>query len=108
MAVTGASSGSALARREKGKVGRKRKAAEGAGQDQRRIEVARLLMERKNYREIVTALNDLPEGRRPASISVATVTRDVKVLREEWAAERVRDMDELVGEEVARLNELER
>src|SRR5829696_6515768 len=58
-------------------------------------------MERKNYREIVTALNDLPEGRRPASISVATVTRDVKVLRDEWAAERVRDMDELVGEPVA-------
>ena len=87
---------------------RKQRAADEAGVDARRLEVARLLMEHKNYREIVKALKDLPAERRPASCSVPTVARDLKELREEWALARRTLVEELVDEEVARLNELEK
>ncbi|HXI19393.1 MAG TPA: hypothetical protein VNM48_23760, partial [Chloroflexota bacterium] len=92
--------GAALAR------GRAR-AAEGMGKEERQLEVARLLLERKNYRQIMTALLALPPGRRPAKVSLGTISRDVKALREAWAAERGRLTEELVAEEVARLNALE-
>src|SRR5688572_30068799 len=85
----------------------KRRACRAAHQEARRLEIARLLMERKNYREILGALKALPEGRRPKNVSLGTVARDVAALRAEWARERAQVMDELVGEEVARLNRLE-
>ena len=86
---------------------KKQRAADEAEQAVRRVAVARLLMERKNYREIVLALQELPEEERPKNVSLSTVSRDVAVLRAEWAAERGRLMEELVGEEVERLNRLE-
>ena len=86
---------------------RKPRAADEAGVDARRLEVARLLMEHKNYREIVKALEELPAERRPANVSLSTVSRDVAALRAEWARERAQLVSEMVGEEVERLNRLE-
>ena len=94
-------------RRPQGAALAKVRAAEGMGKEERQLEVARLLLERKNYRQIMAALLALPPGRRPAKVSLGTISRDVKALREAWAAERGRLVEELVGEEVARLNALE-
>ena len=103
----GNGAGSALAKRKAGRPARRR-AADEVEQEQRRLEVTRLLMERKNYREIMVALNELPVDRRPKSVSLGTISRDVQALRAEWAKERAQVTEERVGEEVARLDELEK
>ena len=87
---------------------KKQRAADEAEQEARRVLVARLLMERKTYREIVTTIEEMPEEKRPKNVSLSTVSRDVAVLRAEWAAKRGELMEELVGEEVERLNQLEK
>ena len=109
-----ADGGTALAVGKKEKLTRsargrpkKQRAADEAGPEKRRLLVAKLLMERKNYRQIMDELLRLPEKERPKSVSLGTVARDVAALRAEWAAERGRLMEELVGEEVERLNRLE-
>ena len=108
-----AASGTALAVRKKEKLTRsvggrpKKRAADEVGPEQRRLLVAQLLMERKSYRQILAELMRLPEKQRPKGLSLGTVTRDVAALRAEWAVERGRLMDELVGEEVERLNRME-
>jgi hypothetical protein len=98
----------ALVKKEKAGWPAKRRAADELAQELRRIEVARLLMERKNYREILAALNDLPKERRPKNVSLATISRDVQALRVEWVKEQGRGLEEWVAEEVERLNQLEK
>src|SRR5687767_8979168 len=61
----------------------KRRACRAAHQEARRLEIARLLMERKNYREILGALKALPEGRRPKNVSLGTVAR-LNRLEQSW------------------------
>ena len=109
-----AAGGTALVVRKKEKLTRstggrpkKQRAASEVGPEQRRLLVAKLLMERKNYRQIMEELLALPEEERPKSVSLGTVARDVAALRAEWMKERTRLVDELVGEEVERLNRLE-
>jgi Trp operon repressor len=75
---------------------------------QRRRLVAALALKRLSGREIAAALEALPDEERPENCSVATIARDLKVLREEWAEARRALVDELIDEEVARLNELEK
>ena len=87
--------------------GRRRRRKGTLGAEGRRVEVARLLLERKSYREILEALRGLPAERRPRRLSLATISRDVQALRAEWAEARGKMASELVGEEVARLNALE-
>ena len=72
-----ASGGTALAVTKKEKLTRtgngrprKQRAAEEAGPEVRRLLVARMLMARKSYREIMTALLKLPAGQRPKSVSL--------------------------------------
>jgi len=77
-------------RRPQGAALAQGRAAEGMGKEERQLEVARLLLERKNYRQIMAALLALPLGRRPRKVSLGTISRDVKALREAWAAERGR------------------
>ncbi len=106
--ASGTGVGGALAKKEKSGWPTKRRAAEELVQEERRLEVARLLMERKNYREILVALNELPEERRPKNVSLSTISRDVQALRAEWAKERAQLTEERVGEEVERLDQLEK
>ena len=110
----GVGSGSALAERKKekqtpAKRGRpkRQRVAKDAEQDARRLEVARLLIAHKSYREIVVALEQLPPERRPKNVSLATVSRDVAALRAEWVEERSGLVQELVAEELERLRLLE-
>lgn len=65
--------------------------------EQRRREVGRLYRLRYTCREVAAKLG----------ISPATVVRDLEWLRAEWRAERLRNTDEIVAEELAKLNELE-
>ena len=96
-----------MAKAERGGRPKKQRAADDAEVEARRVLVAQLLMERKNYREIVATIEAMPEDKRPKNVSLSTVSRDVGVLRAEWAAKRGELMEELVGEEVERLNRLE-
>ena len=93
--------------RTKGGRPKRQRAATEAEQDARRLEVARLLMEHKNYREIVAALEELPLERRPKNVSLSTVSRDVAAIRAEWVQERSGLVQELVAEELERLRLLE-
>ena len=80
----------------------------GASAEARKRLVAEMALKRMSVREIADALAKLPARRRPAACSTSAVGRDLKELRDEWAAARAADVETLVGEEVARLNELER
>ena len=94
-----------------GKTAAKRKGAgrpRKPGPEARRRLVAELALKRLSGREIAAALQALPEAERPSSCSVPTVARDLAALKEEWAAARRELVEELVDEEVARLNELEK
>ena len=75
---------------------------------QRRKLVAQLALKRMSGREIAAALKELPEGERPENCSAPTIARDLALLREEWARARRAMVEELVDEEVARLNELDK
>jgi hypothetical protein len=78
-----------------------------AGTEARNRLVAEMALKRMSVREIAAALTVLPAKQRPKGRSPSAVGRDLKALKEEWAAARRALVDELVDEEVARLNALE-
>lgn len=63
----------------------------------RRAQIAGLLLLHKSGRQIAHELG----------VGVATVLRDIKAIRAEWKAQRLRDYDEHVAEDLARLAEVE-
>src|SRR5687768_16997929 len=75
-----------------------------AGAEARKLLVAELALKRLSVREIAAAMAALPAKERPAGCSASAVGRDLKQLKEEWAAARRAVVEELVDEEVARLN----
>ena len=79
-----------------------------AGLEARKRLVAELALKRLTVREIAAALKALPPKERPKGCSPSAIGRDLKELKEEWAAARRALVEELVDEEVARLNELEK
>ena len=77
------------------------------GAEARKRLVAELALKRLSGREIAAGLKALAAKERPVGCSVATVARDLTALRDEWAATRRALVEELVDEEVARLNTME-
>lgn len=69
----------------------------------RRRQVAALLLTMHNpsVRRIADALAQMDP---PFVVAKSTVGRDIQACREEWRAERVRDVDEWVSSELARLS----
>lgn len=63
----------------------------------RRTEVAELLRARSSQRQIARALG----------VGLGTAARDTAAVRAEWRAQRLATMDELVAEELARLDRAE-
>ena len=78
-----------------------------AGPELRKRLVAEMALKRMSVRDISAALAALPDKERPKGCSASAVGRDVKELKEEWAAARRALVEELIDEEVARLNTME-
>jgi len=71
--------------------------------EHRRRQVAAMLLTLHNpsVRRVRDALTQLPE---PLTASKSTIHRDIVTCRDEWVTERFRDMDEVIGEELAKLS----
>src|SRR5436190_23722016 len=68
----------------------------------RRTKVAACILRgTTNQWEILRQLGMEPRQR-------STISRDIKAIKEEWKAARVRDLDEALGRELAKLDHLER
>ncbi len=78
-----------------------------AAVEARRALVAVRLLARRPIREIARELAALPEGERPVDCSRSTIARDALAIRAEWARARVDAMDQILGEDLARLAALE-
>lgn len=72
----------------------------------RRENIARLRLRGLSQREIVVMLAKLPED--PMTISVATVNRDLKILRAEWRANAAEAIEERKGRQLAEIDEAKR
>src|SRR5688572_15827227 len=75
--------------------------------ERRQEVVAVLMLERKSVRQIQAELARLAKEGKGEACSRGTVANDMRVVRERWAAVRKAEVDQLVGEEVARLEALE-
>jgi hypothetical protein len=72
--------------------------------EDRRTKVARLMVT-LDRPTLVNIQNTL--GAMGTSVSISTVNRDVQAVRAEWREQRLRDMDDHIEEQLARINSLE-
>lgn len=70
--------------------------------------MASRVLERKSIREIARELAVLPRGEAPSDCSRATIGRDVLALRAEWSSLRAQAVEQVMAEDLARLNTVER
>src|SRR5687767_10155846 len=75
--------------------------------ERRQEVVERLMLARLSVRQIQAELARLAKEGKGEACSRGTVSGDMKAVRERWAAVRKVEVDQLVGEEEARLEALE-
>ena len=92
-------------------MSRKRKVAQGLAVEQRRLQIAAMLVRKpaitQRQIERVLAANGTVNPETKAAYSLGTINGDIKAIKREWMERRRQDADEWVAGELAKLDALE-